>query len=59
MTRTGHSTTRAALIYQHMTSDRDRAIADKMGEAARKALGGNNDPPAGPSTETTPSTQVD
>ncbi|MFJ8470410.1 tyrosine-type recombinase/integrase [Kitasatospora sp. NPDC094011] len=45
MTRMGHSTTRAALIYQHMTSDRDRAIADKMGEAARKALGENDDPP--------------
>ncbi|MFF4813085.1 tyrosine-type recombinase/integrase [Kitasatospora sp. NPDC001309] len=38
MTRMGHSTTRAALIYQHMTSDRDRSIADKMGEAARQAL---------------------
>ncbi|MGA5818650.1 tyrosine-type recombinase/integrase [Kitasatospora sp. NPDC094028] len=45
MTRMGHSTTRAALIYQHMTSDRDRAIADKMGEAARKALGEDDDPP--------------
>ncbi|WP_055591330.1 tyrosine-type recombinase/integrase [Peterkaempfera griseoplana] len=39
MVRMGHSTARAALIYQHMTSDRDRAIADRMGEAARKALG--------------------
>ncbi|MBP0452069.1 site-specific integrase [Kitasatospora sp. RG8] len=38
MTRMGHSTTRAALIYQHMTSDRDRAIADRMGEAVRRAL---------------------
>ncbi|MEV8096050.1 site-specific integrase [Kitasatospora sp. NPDC085879] len=39
MTRMGHSTTRAALIYQHMTSDRDRAIADRMGEAVHRALG--------------------
>ncbi|MFD8235177.1 hypothetical protein ACFV20_25265 [Streptomyces sp. NPDC059696] len=27
----GHSSSRAALIYQHMTSDRDRAIADRLG----------------------------
>lgn len=39
MTRMGHSTTRAALIYQHMTSDRDRAIADRMGDAVLRALG--------------------
>lgn len=31
MTRVGHSGSRAALIYQHMTSDRDRAIADQGG----------------------------
>ncbi|WP_031136193.1 MULTISPECIES: hypothetical protein [Streptomyces] len=31
MTRMGHSSSRAALIHQHMTSDRDRAIADKLG----------------------------
>ncbi|MFF1792738.1 tyrosine-type recombinase/integrase [Kitasatospora sp. NPDC058263] len=49
MTRMGHSTTRAALIYQHMTSDRDRAIADRMGDAARKALG-EEDPPAASGT---------
>lgn len=40
----GHSSTRAALIYQHMTSDRDRAIADRMGEAVRKALQGDGQP---------------
>jgi hypothetical protein len=28
MTRSGHSSTRAALIYQHATDDRDRQIAD-------------------------------
>ncbi|WP_405018035.1 site-specific integrase [Kitasatospora sp. NBC_00070] len=50
MTRMGHSTAKAALNYQHMTSDRDRAIADKMGEAARKALG-KDDPPAPTGTD--------
>jgi integrase len=30
MTRMGHSTMRAALIYQHATSERDREIADGM-----------------------------
>ncbi|GAA5008105.1 site-specific integrase [Kitasatospora paranensis] len=47
MTRMGHSTTRAALIYQHMTSERDRILADRMGEAVRQALGGQ--PLPGPS----------
>lgn len=28
MTRMGHSSTRAALIYQHATDDRDRQLAD-------------------------------
>ncbi|MFJ6380531.1 integrase [Kitasatospora sp. NPDC092039] len=36
MTRMRHSSTRAALIHQHMT--RDRAIADRMGAAVRQAL---------------------
>ncbi|MFE3074354.1 tyrosine-type recombinase/integrase [Streptomyces sp. NPDC059247] len=36
MTRMGHSTTRAALIYQHMTSDRDQHIAVKLGEMIRQ-----------------------
>ncbi|MFF2744951.1 tyrosine-type recombinase/integrase [Kitasatospora sp. NPDC058048] len=44
MARMGHSTFRAALIYQHRSNDRDRAIADRMGEAARKELG-KDDPP--------------
>jgi integrase len=30
MTRMGHSTMRAALLYQHATSERDREIADGM-----------------------------
>ncbi|MFJ6580694.1 tyrosine-type recombinase/integrase [Streptomyces sp. NPDC091368] len=37
MTRMRHSTTRAALIYQHMTSDRDQHIAGKLGEMIRQA----------------------
>ncbi|MER5485024.1 site-specific integrase [Streptomyces sp. NPDC002812] len=37
MTRMGHSTPRAALIYQHMTSDRDRALADRLGSMIRQS----------------------
>ncbi|MFF2025904.1 tyrosine-type recombinase/integrase [Streptomyces sp. NPDC058171] len=36
MTRMGHSSSRAALIYQHMISDRDRAIADRLGAMIRQ-----------------------
>jgi hypothetical protein len=32
MERMGHSSTRAALIYQHATRERDEAIATAMGE---------------------------
>jgi hypothetical protein len=32
MERMGHTSTRAALIYQHATSERDEAIAAAMGE---------------------------
>ena len=31
MHRMGHGSMRAALIYQHATTDRDRAIADALG----------------------------
>ncbi|HET6873580.1 MAG TPA: tyrosine-type recombinase/integrase [Acidimicrobiales bacterium] len=37
MARIGHSSPRAALIYQHATAERDRRIADAMGEAIVKA----------------------
>jgi integrase len=49
MTRMGHSSTRAALVYQHMTSDRDRAIADKLGAMIRKNAKKNErtPPPSG------------
>lgn len=43
MTRMGHSSSRAALIYQHMTSDRDRAIADRLGAMIRQ--GGREEAP--------------
>ncbi|WP_229894996.1 tyrosine-type recombinase/integrase [Streptomyces galilaeus] len=39
MTRMGHSSSRAALIYQHMTSDRDRVIADRLGAMIRESGG--------------------
>ncbi len=29
----GHSSTRAALIYQHASQDRDKAIAEALGKA--------------------------
>ncbi|GAA0964885.1 hypothetical protein GCM10009555_003070 [Acrocarpospora macrocephala] len=38
MNRTGHSTTRAALIYQHTAMEWDRAIADALGKPAEEAL---------------------
>ncbi|SEM14677.1 tyrosine-type recombinase/integrase [Streptacidiphilus jiangxiensis] len=37
MTQMGHSSTRAALIYQHMTAGRDRVIADKLGQMIKEA----------------------
>jgi integrase len=38
MARMGHSSTRAALIYLHATDDRQRKIADALGELAAKEL---------------------
>ena len=40
----GHSTTRAALIYQHTTGERQRAVADAVGTMARTAM---NEAPMG------------
>ena len=37
MARLGHSSPRAAMIYQHATRDRDKAIADALGQLADKA----------------------
>ena len=39
MERMGHDSMRAALIYQHTTAARQRAVADQMGKDARRALG--------------------
>jgi integrase len=38
MERMGHSSTRAALIYLHPTGDRQRALADALGELAQAEL---------------------
>ena len=37
MARLGHSSTRAAMIYQHATGDRDQVIAKALGGLARQA----------------------
>jgi integrase len=39
MGRMGHSTTRAALIYQHRTDERDRLIAAAIGELVQAEMG--------------------
>ena len=41
MTRLGHSSTRAAMIYQHATRDRDTAIAQALGTLADNARNGS------------------
>ena len=38
MERMGHSTARAAMIYQHSTSQRQRTVADAVDKAARAEL---------------------
>jgi hypothetical protein len=38
MGRMGHSTTRAALIYQHRTTERDRLIAEAVSNLAEQEL---------------------
>jgi integrase len=43
MARLGHSSTRAALIYQHATRDRDQAIAMALGDLARQVRGATDD----------------
>jgi hypothetical protein len=39
MARMGHDSARAALIYQHSTTERQRAIAAEVNKNARAALG--------------------
>jgi hypothetical protein len=38
MERMGHSTTRAAMIYLHSTDERQRKVADALGDLARAEL---------------------
>jgi hypothetical protein len=38
MKRMGHSSTKAALIYLHSTGERQRHLADAVGELARDAM---------------------
>ncbi|MFI6493429.1 tyrosine-type recombinase/integrase [Streptomyces sp. NPDC050564] len=52
MTRMGHSSSGAALIYQHMTSDRDRAIADRLGSMIRGGGGAASGSPEEASADT-------
>ena len=35
----GHASSRAALIYQHATAERDRAIADALSKVAARGTG--------------------
>jgi len=43
MARLGHSSTRAALIYQHATRGRDQAIAMALGDLARQVRTATDD----------------
>jgi len=54
MARLGHSSTRAAMIYQHATKERDKAIADALGQFADEARSKPSGPQmARPSTQKT------
>jgi integrase len=44
MVRLGHSSPRAAMIYQHATRDRDKAIAEALGQLADQARNGSSGP---------------
>ncbi|MER5619472.1 site-specific integrase [Streptosporangium sp. NPDC002544] len=43
MARTGHTSTKAATIYLHTAKDRDRAIADVLGEIVKEGLKSKDD----------------
>ncbi|WP_396685204.1 tyrosine-type recombinase/integrase [Microbispora sp. KK1-11] len=47
MARMGHASTRAALIYQHATRDRDRVIAEALGRAFTSAQTARSQPTTG------------
>jgi integrase len=42
MSRMGHASSRAALIYQHATSERDRVIADALNQLAQVSQNNNH-----------------
>jgi hypothetical protein len=48
MARLGHSSMRAAMIYQHATSDRDKAIAKALGTFFREAQNATGTPEEAP-----------
>lgn len=43
MARMGHASTRAAMIYQHATSDRDAALARALDDLVRRSRQGMGD----------------
>jgi len=43
MAQMGHASPQAALIYQHATAERDRAIADALGAMITEQLGRDTD----------------
>ena len=47
MARLGHSSVRAAMIYQHATRDRDQAIAKALGAFVREVRYTSEEPAAG------------
>ena len=64
MERMGHSSSRAALIYQHATQERDEAIAAGMGKLlrqarrkARRRMGSGHESAIGHATGTRPETR--
>ena len=44
MARVGHSSSRAALVYQHATAERDRAIADALDHLIAGSLAASSRP---------------
>ncbi|MFI6979888.1 tyrosine-type recombinase/integrase [Embleya sp. NPDC050154] len=50
MARMGHASTRAAMIYQHATSERDHEIADALNDRIKAARGGSRPKSAKKST---------
>ncbi len=47
MARLGHSSVRAAMIYQHATKDRDKVIAQALGGFIRQAAESTDQASAG------------